>query len=461
METEILPVVCRIAGGFVTHLLAQSVLANRETLRQIVRGEFTENTIRPQEAFGRLEPMPGPLYTLARARLDWNRFGNDVYIDTVDILTRHVFFGSSGQTLTLRNATDIVANDVGVDFSVADPVAVRLEQGVLDTNAEAQLQRAPTMVGSAANAFASSSDWVTLTSADTSQLASLRFSDDDRRRIAQDLAGGAAHRRAQGAGARRRGGLRRLVADRSGDRPDARRRQQRLGTGHGRVRARARRRVRGLSVRVSAMQVRAWRARHDAGHRWKLCSRRAGRLPDPACSTISSRRCGGSQSVSRHRVQRGRGRRASRDIRRRVSRRRSGQDRAVVDRGEAPAAPARRPRGRARRPGAERGDRAAAVDLAAAAAEAAVPAAPEVREPDAVGVQARGSRLAKRSRHAARRPSCRPHLRKDRTAAIRSDAISSPRIPTARRRRRWVDPSCSRAPIRRPRRPTTRDGRWA
>ena len=190
METEILPIVSRISGEFVSHLLAQSVLGNRETLRALVRGEFSETSIRPEEAFSRLVPMPGPLYTLARARLDWNRFDDGIYIDTVDILTRHLFFVPAGGKIAVRDATDIVANEVGVDFSVEDAFAARLEQGVLDTNAEALLHRGATVSGSAANAFAASSDWVTLSSVNDSQLASLRFSDDDRRRIARDLAAG-------------------------------------------------------------------------------------------------------------------------------------------------------------------------------------------------------------------------------------------------------------------------------
>jgi len=143
METEMLPVVSRISDDFVSHLLAQSVLANRETLRAVVRGEFSETSIRPEEAFNRLAPMPGPLYTLARARLDWNRFDDAIYIDTVDILTRHLFFVPAGNKIAVRDATDIVANEVGVDFSVEDAFAARVEQGVLDTNAEAVLHRGP------------------------------------------------------------------------------------------------------------------------------------------------------------------------------------------------------------------------------------------------------------------------------------------------------------------------------
>ena len=191
METEILPVGGKIAPEFYRHLVAESLLGNRELLRALVRGEISETATRPEDLGARLAPIPGPLYPLAMARLDRSRVSDQIYVVSPNVLTRHVFPApAGGDRIALRDATDIVANEVGVDLRVKDAFAVRFEQGVFDTNAEALLQLGHKVAGSTANAFATSSDWVTLTSADHSQLASLRFSDDDRRRVAQDLAAG-------------------------------------------------------------------------------------------------------------------------------------------------------------------------------------------------------------------------------------------------------------------------------
>ena len=191
MDTEILPIACRIAPEFYRHLAAESLLGNREILRALVRGEISDTTTRPEELGARLAPVPGPLYPLAIARFDRSRVSDQIYVVSPNVLTRHVFPApAGGDRITLRDATDIVANEVGVDLHVKDAFAVRFEQGVFDTNAEAHLQPGSTVVGSPANAFAASNDWVTLTSANDPQFVSLRFSDDDRRRITQDLAEG-------------------------------------------------------------------------------------------------------------------------------------------------------------------------------------------------------------------------------------------------------------------------------
>jgi hypothetical protein len=191
METEILPVACRIAPEFYKHLVSESLLGNRDILRELVRGEISNTATRPEELAARMAPVPGPLYPLAIARFDRSRVSDQIYVVAPNVLTRHLFPApAGGDRIVLRNATDIVANEIGVDLRVKDAFVVRFEQGVFDTNAETLLQLGHKAAGSTANAFAASSDWVTLTSADDSQLATLRVSDDDRKRVAQDLGAG-------------------------------------------------------------------------------------------------------------------------------------------------------------------------------------------------------------------------------------------------------------------------------
>ena len=102
-----------------------------------------------------------------------------------------MFFAPAGSSAKLLVATDVVANQIGVDPAVTDPFALRLEQGVLDTNAEALLMTERPTASNAGWAYAaSSSGWATLRSVNDPQLASLKLPDDTRRRIGEDLAAG-------------------------------------------------------------------------------------------------------------------------------------------------------------------------------------------------------------------------------------------------------------------------------
>jgi hypothetical protein len=190
METDILPVVSRLAPEYLTHLGAQSVLANRELLTAAMRGELRNDFAGAQEVANRLAPMPTPLYGLALARFEGSRFDGLTYIDRPNILTRHTFFAPAQKGFKLVVATDVVANDIGVDVMVEDPFAVRLEQGVLDTNAEAILVSDRPNGSNAGWAYASPGSWTTIRSAGDPQLAALRLPDDVRRRITDDLAAG-------------------------------------------------------------------------------------------------------------------------------------------------------------------------------------------------------------------------------------------------------------------------------
>jgi hypothetical protein len=187
-ETEILPVSCRLAPEFVTHLAGASVLANRDVLRALVHADVADATV--EQLAARTVPPPGPLQSLALARFAWSRFSGEIFIDRPNVLTRHLFAGLSGANITLWHATDIVANEIGVDVLAPDPYAIRVEQGVLDTNAESLLYSGAPTLGNAADAFASTMDWVKLASADDPQLALLPLADDVRSRILQDLKAG-------------------------------------------------------------------------------------------------------------------------------------------------------------------------------------------------------------------------------------------------------------------------------
>lgn len=189
-ETEILPVVCRFSTEYVAHLGAETLLANRDILGAVVRGEGPGDFEHARDFANRLTPMPTPLYGLALARFDLSRFSDAIYVGRLNLLTRHTFFAPAAASLKMIAATDIVANDVDVDLAADNPFAVRLEQGVLDTNAEAVLASARPNASNAGSALASSGDWKTLRAPGDPQLGTLRLSDDVRKRIADDLAAG-------------------------------------------------------------------------------------------------------------------------------------------------------------------------------------------------------------------------------------------------------------------------------
>jgi hypothetical protein len=191
MDTEILPVVSGFPSEFMTHQWAQSFIANREVIRDLVSRRLSAASTTPDAIGPRLAPVPGILHALAHARFEWNGVGNRVYLDRPNILTRHVFLSPQQNAIVLRDAIDIVTNEVGVDLREIDGFAARLEQGVFDTNAEVLLRATTHSALNVANAYAASpAGWVTLTPAAAGRVSSLRFPDDTRRRVAADLGAG-------------------------------------------------------------------------------------------------------------------------------------------------------------------------------------------------------------------------------------------------------------------------------
>ena len=189
-QIEILPVVCRVAPEYVTHLTAQALLANRNLLQSLVRGDVPDDFAHAQEIAGSMSRIPTRLYGLALARFEWSRFADQMFIGEPNILTRHTFFAPSSQTFTLVDATDIVTNGVEVEFHAEDPVAIRMEQGVLDTNAEAILASERPNGSNAAWAFGDAAKWTVVRDPADPQWAALRLPDDVRQLIAGDLAAG-------------------------------------------------------------------------------------------------------------------------------------------------------------------------------------------------------------------------------------------------------------------------------
>jgi len=190
MQTEILPMVCGLSDEFATHLLAQSLLGNRDLFQFLMQGQLPAGIGSVDQLFERSSPPLSSLYSLALARMKWGK-QEEVFLNRPNILTTHTYARPSGKGIVMRDATDIVANQVGVSLSAHDGFASRLEQGVLDTNAESLVRMAEKTLDNAGDAFADSRRWKAIGSnQDAAALGKLDLAEDVRQQIAADLSGG-------------------------------------------------------------------------------------------------------------------------------------------------------------------------------------------------------------------------------------------------------------------------------
>ena len=136
-EVEMLPLVGELPSSYVDLLHLDTYIANMEVALGVFRGGALEEFEELLQA-GQQLLHNSPLYGYALARTVWSENRGDVYVDSANLVAYHrrlVIDGASG--LGVREGFDIVLNSVGT--LAADPFRVRLEQGVLDTNAEALL----------------------------------------------------------------------------------------------------------------------------------------------------------------------------------------------------------------------------------------------------------------------------------------------------------------------------------
>lgn len=194
-ETEILPLANQLSPQFVEHLITKNMVANREVLLVLLRAKEVNPKL-VNDQLGKVKPLTTQLYSLALARTEWSQFRGDIYVDRPNILSfyKHPRLDPKG-LLLLRQTFDIVANDIAVrSGSGADPFLIRLEQGVLDTNAEAVLMVSDKKVENTAEIFAEagghSIEWLTIRNARDREWRSVELPKDVRARIEQDLEAG-------------------------------------------------------------------------------------------------------------------------------------------------------------------------------------------------------------------------------------------------------------------------------
>ena len=186
MLTEILPIVCRIAPEFVAHLAAQTVLGSRPLLEAVA--EHAQPVAFAERLTQAAVPTVSGLYTLALARTAWSRRPGILFDERISLFTKHIYRGVSEGRPAVFEATDIVTSRTGVDLSERDGFSARLEQGVLDANAESLIHVDRPVIGNAGTAYKASSSWARVEMADA--VNRLPLPADTRRRIQQDLSAG-------------------------------------------------------------------------------------------------------------------------------------------------------------------------------------------------------------------------------------------------------------------------------
>ncbi len=186
MHTEILPLPCEPDPAFIAHIVSANALGSGEILRDVVRNDFSVDLQKSKQQLTDTGPGVSMLAPLAAARLVLNRSAAHIFYDRPNIITRHSYLVATENGLTVRDATDIVSNEVGVDLAVRDAFAVRLEQGVIDTNGEAAFEMRPAG-GNVGEAFAQSRGWFTLKPSERSGLDLAGDSKDFRQDLAQEL----------------------------------------------------------------------------------------------------------------------------------------------------------------------------------------------------------------------------------------------------------------------------------
>ena len=188
IRTELLPVAARLAPDYLTHLTARGIVANGRVLRTMAAAD-NAHAPDPDTLIAQAAPPASPLYSLAAARLEWSPVGDRTFVDRLGLLTSHRHPAAFGGGFGVRGAIEVVAGGLGVPLTEGDAVAIRLRQGVFDTNAEAFWWPGEHLLNTG-EAYQGAQDWMALTAERRSQIGSLRLSPDAQARIALDLDSG-------------------------------------------------------------------------------------------------------------------------------------------------------------------------------------------------------------------------------------------------------------------------------
>jgi hypothetical protein len=190
--TEILPLSCRISREFALDQAAIKVLSNKSPLVQLMGGGASANVV--QDSLKKLTPVQGDLYSLTILSQYSGEFAKDVYLNRPNILSVHSYIQvDTNDKFQICSGYDIVSNALAIrPGSKADSFLVLLNQGVLETSAEALVVRnGCSEVENTSEMFAlstaPSTEWLAIKKRGDSALEKLKLSADLRARLARDL----------------------------------------------------------------------------------------------------------------------------------------------------------------------------------------------------------------------------------------------------------------------------------
>lgn len=193
-QSEVLPVVCALSPEFVAHQLAVSTAANARRVAQLVRDGTLNDPKALAATIPELTPAPSVLYDLALVRMAWSRPHTQTFVSVPNVLTMHTRLRPHpDDELRLCAAIDIVVNDLSV-ANVTDPFAARVQQGILDTTAEAFVVGRCARPENTGEIFAAAQSqrvqWVVVRTPAECSEALAQLPADARARISADVAAG-------------------------------------------------------------------------------------------------------------------------------------------------------------------------------------------------------------------------------------------------------------------------------
>lgn len=188
---DIVALPCQPSPNFVGHLLLSSLIDAKPQIEKAVAAVHSGNG----EAEMSASPFPpSPLYGFALLRRAVGHPPVDWYIARANVFAFHNFARlTADDQQTFCQATDLIANDVAVEpGSDADPVHLRLNQGVFDTVAEGAFLPEGDQRTSAADTLAAASSqslpWIVVRAA--ADLDKLKLPADDAARIRAEISAG-------------------------------------------------------------------------------------------------------------------------------------------------------------------------------------------------------------------------------------------------------------------------------
>jgi hypothetical protein len=195
-KTEILPLIGKLSPEFVEYLTAREMLSNMEVLISLVKDRNSIGNEDILVQLGLISPLPGPLYNLALSRSSLSRFDRYTYLDSLNLFCLQTFLqqNSLGELEEFQK-TDIVLNDLAVHpESKENAFRIRMEQGVLETNAEVEHTISKRWTDNTALLFTESKtqgiDWMFIRDARDPDLQKAQMESETRAFIEQDLADG-------------------------------------------------------------------------------------------------------------------------------------------------------------------------------------------------------------------------------------------------------------------------------